>query len=467
MSQKALYNQIIVSVLFVVLAVIMFCSIYNVFDKKDSVDILIENATILTLNKNSEIIYVGWIAIKGEEIIDIGEGENNYKSKNIIDANGKVVMPGLVNTHTHVAMAPFRGIDDISKLSQWLLNINKYEKVLTAEDVYWSALFGEMEMIKSGTTTFNDMYFFEESIARSVQKTGMRAVVDIPFNFENDRAEIDDDFLSKFENISTINFSITPNPLVNFSEDQLKEVKRIADENNLIIHIHIGEDWQERGLFIDRYGRAPIEMLSDAGILENKIVLAHAVNFSPEEIDSLASNENVGISFNPKSNYKLLGQTASVQTMLNKGLVVGIGTDGVGSSNSLDMFDQVNFIAFTSRECLSKKEYCENESGISPERIIRMATIDGAKTLGLEKKIGSIEKGKRADLILIDFERLGLVPSYDVYASLVYNTDGSDITDSIINGKIVMEDRIIKGVDENDVINQINKIVEKINNLKD
>ena len=466
MIKKALYNKIIVLVLLVV-AVFGFCCFkYYILGKDYNSDILIKNATILTLNDSSEIVYNGWIAIKGENIVGIGEGKSDYKSKKIIDARGKVVMPGLINTHTHVAMAPFRGIDDKSKFNEWLVSINKYEEVVTAEDVYWSSLFGEIEMIKSGTTTFNDMYFFEESIAKSVENIGIRAVVDVPFNFENGGVKIKDEYLSKYENISTINFSIAPNPLINYSEEQLKEVKRIADENNLIVHIHIAEDWKERKAFIDEYDKTSIKMLSDTGLLGNKIVFAHAINFTENEINYLSEYKNVGISFNPKSNMKLLGYTAPVKTMLEKGFIVGIGTDGVGSGNSLDIFDHINFIAFMSNECMSEKEFCESESGISPEKIVRMATVEGAKSLGLGNEIGSIEKGKKADIIFVDFRKMGLMPSYDIYSTLVYNTDGSDVTDSIINGKIVMENRIILGIDEKKAVEKVNKIFEKIKDFR-
>ncbi|MCK4919207.1 MAG: amidohydrolase, partial [Candidatus Pacebacteria bacterium] len=464
MFQKALYNKIIALVLFGIILFGISYYKYYILDKNYNADILIQNAIILTLNDNSEIIHNGWIAIRGEEIIGIGEKEHDYKSKKIINAKGKIVMPGLVNTHTHVAMAPFRGIDDKSKFTEWLANINKFEEIITEEDVYWSSLFGEIEMIQSGTTTFNDMYFFEESVAKSVKKIGMRAVIDVPFYFENGEVKIEKDFLSKYGSTSTISFSIAPNPLVNFSEERLEEVKRIADKNDLIVHIHIAEDRKERDVFIDKYNKTPIEMLSISGILDNKIIFAHAVNFTEDEINYLSEYKDVGISFNSKSNYKLLGYTAPVKTMLENGLIIGIGTDSVGSSNSLDMFDQMNFIAFTSSECQNEKGYCKNESGLSPEKIVKMATIDGAKSLGLENEIGSIEEGKKADIILIDSGKIGLIPSYDIYSTLVYNTDGTDVTDSIINGKIVMADRTIVNIDENNIISKVNKIFEKIKN---
>ncbi|MCK5332371.1 amidohydrolase [Candidatus Parcubacteria bacterium] len=466
MLKKEHRRKIITFVLFAVLIVGIFYFRYDIAKRDYNADILIKNATILTLNEHSEIIYNGWIVIQGEKIIEVGKGKHDYKSKKIVDAKGKVVMPGLVNTHAHVAMAPFRGVDDGLNFSQWISNINKYEQVVTEEDVYWSSLLGEVEMIRSGTTTYNDMYFYTENIIQSIEKTGIRAVIDVPFDLENSDLKIEEDFLLKYDRISTVTFSIAPNPLIEFSEEKLKKIKKIVDENNLIVHLHIAEDWSERNRFVERYNRTPIEMLSDSGLFNSKIVLAHSVNFTDDEIDYLSEYKDVGISFNPKSNYKLLGYTAPIKRMIEKKLTIGIGTDGVGSSNSLDMFDQMNFIAFVSKGCQEEGSFCDDQSGIDPEKIIRMATIDGAESLGLENEIGSIEEGKKADLIFVDFSRIGLTPSYNIYSSLVYNTDGSDVTDSIINGKIIMENKKISRVDEIYIVKKVGDIFEKIKNLQ-
>ena len=443
--KKVLHKKNIIVILSLLAATIIFAAFFFTRDSDNeeyyNADIIIKNATILTLNEKSEIIDDGWIVIKDGKIIELGNGEYNYMSREIIYAEGKVVMPGLVNAHSHVAMALFRGVDDNSKLADWISNVSDYEKEISEEDAYYGALLGEIEMIKSGTTTFNDMYFFEEAIVNSVKKTGMRAIIDIPFSFENNKLEIDRNFIEQNKNVSTISFSIAPNPLINFSKSELDEIEKITTDNNFVLHIHIEEGKNEKNKFIEKYGLTPLQMLAGSNLLDNKIVMAHAVNFTDDELMLISKYPDVGIALNPKTNFKLSGFTAPITKMMGYNLTLGIGTDGAGSSNSLDLFDQINFIAFAAGKCNSDGDYCENRNNIYPEKIVRMATTDGAKVLGLDKEIGSLEIGKRADIIFVDFNKAELTPSYNIYSSLVYNTDGSDVTDSIIDGRIVMRNK--------------------------
>ncbi len=443
-----------------------FCFLSGQPEKNYNADIIIENATILTLNNKSEIIENGWIAIKNGVIIGLGSGSRDYIPKETIDGKNKIVMPGLVNTHSHAAMTILRGVDDSSKLPEWLKNVNIYESGLTRDDVYWGAMFGEIEMIKSGTTTFNDMYFFEESTAKSVKDTGTRGMIDAPLFLkkENNEVEIDQKFIDGNKNVPAIKISLSPNPLINFSKNELETISKKAIENDLAIHIHIEEDSDEKNKFIEKYNLTPLELITSTGLIKNKIIMAHGTNFTGGEIEFLSKYPNVGISFNPKSNFKLSGSTAPILKMMDYNLNIGIGTDGAASSNSLDMFDQMNFIAFAVGKCDSGQSYCENKNNIYPEKIIRMATIEGAKVLGMEKEIGSLEIGKKADIILIDFKGAGHTPPYNAYSSLVYNTDGSDVSDSIIDGKIIMRDRKLLNIDEKKVIDKVNDISKEIKN---
>lgn len=454
-------------------AVIIFAVFFFAQDPKNeeyyNADIIIKNTAILTLNEESEVIDNGWIAIKDGKIIELGNGEHNYMSREIIYAEGKVAMPGLVNAHSHVAMTLFRGANDNSKLADWISGMSGYEKEISKNDAYYGALLGEIEMIRSGTTTFNDMYFFEEAIVDSVKKTGMRVVVDIPFSFEKDRLEIDESFIERNKNFSMINFSIAPNPLINFSESELDEIKKVIFKKDLILHIHIEEGEDEKSRFIKRYGLTPLQILINSSLLDNKVVMAHGVNFTNDELKLISKYSDIGIALNPKTNFKLSGLTAPITKMMGYNLTLGVGTDGAGSSNSLDLFDQINFIAFAAGKCGSDGDYCENKNNIYPEKIIRMITIDGAKILRLDKEIGSIEAGKKADIILVDFGKVELVPSYDIYSSLVYNTDGSDVTDSIIDGKIVMRNGKLTNLSEREItkiIKKVNEISEKIKKVK-
>jgi len=372
-----------------------------------------------------------------------------------------------VNTHSHVALTLLKGIDDNSNLSNWISNINAYERKLSENDVYWGSLLGEIEMIKSGTTTFNDMYFFDDKRIESINKSGIRAVIDIPFSFEDNDLNINSDFLERHKNESTITFSIAPNPLINFSKNQLEKIGDQAMNNNFAIHIHIEEDRNEKNEFLKIYNLTPLQLISNAKLFNNKIILVHSINFTNDEIDYISKQENVSLSFNPKSNIKLTGQTADIENFIDKNINIGLGTDSSASGGSLDMFDHMNFIAFSFRNC-DNKNSCEqdNKSMISSENIIKMATINGAKALGLESDIGSLEVGKKADIILVNFKNIGTVPSYDIFSSLVYNTDGSDVSDSIIDGKIIMKDRILKNINEKEVTKQVNLISKRIKSLK-
>lgn len=457
------FGAIVVSTIIAVWAAFYFLS--GQPEKEYNADIIIENATILTLNKESEIIENGWIAIKDGEIIGLGGGRRNYVPKETIDGKNKIVMPGLVNTHSHIAMTVLRGVDDSSKLPEWLKNINSYESNLTEDDVYWGALLGEIEMIKSGTTMLNDMYFFEKSIVKSVKDTGIRGMIDVPLFFkEENEVEIDQKFIDDNKNFPAIKMSLAPNPLINFSKNELETISKKAIENNLAMHIHIEEDSNEKNQFMEKYNLTPLELIASTGLIKNKIILAHSINFTDSELEFLSKFPNVGISFNPKSNFKLSGSTAPIKKMMDYNLNVGIGTDGAASGNGLDMFDQINFIAFAVGKCDSEQSYCENKNNIYPEKIVKMATIEGAKVLGMEKEIGSLEVGKKADIILIDFGGVGHAPSYNVYSSLVYNTDGSDVSDSIIGGKIIMKDRKLLNIDEKKIIDNVNDISKKIKN---
>ncbi|MEA1936604.1 MAG: amidohydrolase, partial [Patescibacteria group bacterium] len=457
----------------IILSLLATVTIFAVFfftqdtDNKEyyNAEIIIKNATILTMNEQADVIDDGWIAIKKGKIIGMGNGKHDYTSREVIYAEGKIVMPGLINAHSHTVMTLFRGADDSSKLTDWISNTSVYEKEISEDEAYQGALLGEIEMIQSGTTTFNDMYFFEKALVDSVKKTGMRAVVDIPFSFEKNGLKIDQEFINSNKNFSRISFSIAPNPLINFSKGELDEIKKVISDNNIFLHIHIEEGKDEKSKFIEKYNLTPLQMLAGSDLLTDKIVMAHAVNFTDEEFKIISKYPEIGIALNPKTNFKLSGFTAPITKMLSYNLTLGVGTDGAGSSNSLDLFDQINFIAFAAGKCDSDGDYCENKNNIYPEKIVRMVTIDGAKVLGLDKEIGSLEVGKKADMIFVDFEKVGLVPAYDIYSSLVYNTDGSAVTDSIIDGEIVMRNRKLTNLSEREitkVIKQVNKIAEKI-----
>jgi 5-methylthioadenosine/S-adenosylhomocysteine deaminase len=426
-------------------------------------DILITNAEVLTLDQKSDIYNPGWVEIRDGKIIGLGSGRApaDISASKTIDATGKLVMPGLVNTHAHSAMTLLRGLDDNDAFEPWLKSTAVYEQQITPDDVYWGSLLAEDEMICSGTTAFNDMYFFPENTAEAVSQAGMRAVLRIPTTDNNGQITFDQNFISQNQNNPLITFSLAPNPFLDYTISELKQISDYALKNNYLVHIHFEEDPQNRTDSLAKYQLTPTELISEAGFLRNKLVLAHAADVNQDEINLLAQYPNVGVSFNPKSEAKLGPFLPPVVEMLNSGLNVGIGTDGAASSNSLDMFGQINFAAYGYLKCLSPDKFCQNGYTINPEKIVRMATIDGAKILGLDDKIGSLKAGKQADIIILDLQQAHLQPSYDIYSTLVYNTSGSDVVDSIINGKIVMLDRRLLTINEADVIKKVEDISNK------
>jgi 5-methylthioadenosine/S-adenosylhomocysteine deaminase len=426
-------------------------------------DILITNAEVLTMDANSDIYNPGWLEIKDGKIIALGKGTapSYISAPKIIDATGKLVMPGLVNTHAHSAMTLLRGADDNDAFEPWLKTTSVYEQHITPDDVYWGSLLGEDEMIRSGTTSFNDMYFYPENTAEAVTKAGMRAVLRVETTEQNGQLTFDQNFISQNQGNPLISFSLAPNPYLDYSLDQLKQISDYALKNNYLVHIHFEEDPQNRADSLAKYNLTPTQLISQVGFLRNKLVLAHAADVNPQEMALLGQYPNVGVSFNPKSEAKLGPALTPVAAMLNDGVTVGIGTDGAASSNSLDMFGQINFAAYGFLKCSAGQKYCQNGYALDPEKVIRMATIDGAKILGLDSKVGSLEAGKQADIIIINLQKPSLQPSYDIYSTLVYNTSGEDVEDSIINGKLVMENNQLLTINEAEVFKQVQDISVK------
>jgi len=432
-------------------------------NKNYTADILITNAEVLTLDANSDIYNPGWVEIKDGKIIGLGKGAapNSINARQTISADGKLVMPGLVNTHSHSAMTLLRGADDGDAFEPWLTTTSVYEKNITADDVYWGSLLAEDEMIRTGTTAFNDMYFFPESTAKAVTEAGMRAVLRVGITDTKNGLIFDQNFINQNKNNPLISFSLAPNPFLDYLPVQLKQISDYALKNNYLVHIHFEEDPQNRADALVRYNLTPTQLISQAGFLRNRLVLTHAADVNANEMNIIGEYPNSGVSFNPKSEAKLGPSLTPVVKMLDSGVTVGIGTDGAASSNSLDMFGQMNFAAYGFLKCSSADKFCQNGYSIDPEKIVRMATIDGAKILGLDDKIGSLETGKQADIIVLDLQKPGLLPSYDIYSTLVYNTGGDDVVDSIINGKIVMENGRLLTINEPQVFKEVQIVSDK------
>jgi 5-methylthioadenosine/S-adenosylhomocysteine deaminase len=399
--------------------------------------------------------------------IDVVEQRNdasnkNYTAREILDAAGCVILPGLVNTHTHLPMVCFRGLADDLPLMEWLHSrIFPVEaKYVNRDMVYAGSRLAIAEMILSGTTTFCDGYFFESSIAHAAIQMGMRGIVsqgflDLVSTERHDPSEnvrIAESFIEKWKDrsplISPALFCHTPYTCAPATLTSLKEV---ANRLNCLYISHVAETRDETELIRKRFGTTPIRYLKKLGVLDERTIIVHAVWADEEELDMLRDT-GAKVSHNPESNMKLAVGVAPVPAMLKRGIAVGLGTDGCASNNDLDLFREMGTAAKL------HKVATMDPTVLDARTVLNMATMGGARVLGLEDRIGSIETGKCADLILVKMDKPHLTPLYHIYSHLVYAASGADVTVSIINGKLLMRDRKLLYSDLDDIMEQVRKI---------
>ncbi len=422
---------------------------------------VIKNATLISISEKREKI---------EEKVDI-EIENTQITKieknipidgadKIIDATGKIVMPGLINTHAHVPMSIFRETVDGYSLQEWLTQkIWPMEDKLTEEDIYDASLLSFIEMIKTGTTTINDMYFMTEDIIKAAKKAKIRLQTSRTLMGQDDEAgnkrieELEALLEKEAGKDELITFNVGVHGLYTSSREYVNKCANYAQKKGLPIHIHFCENTKEVEDIKQNYQTSPTEVLKQE--LSNvKLILAHSVKVDEKEIEEL-KKLNVSISHCPISNLKLGCGVANITEMLKQGINVTIGTDGQGSGSNLDLFEQMKYTA------LLQKGIQEDATVLPAYEVLKMATINGAKALGLEEKIGSIEEGKKADIILLDLNEAVTNPINDIYSDIVYNAKGTNVVTTIINGRVVMENRKIEQ-EENQIYEKCKKIIDRI-----
>lgn len=433
--------------------------------KKDlnltEVNTIITNGIIVTVDSAGTIYPNGAIAVNGDQIVAIGKNEDilaKYRSHNMVDAKGKIVMPGLVNCHTHLSMTLFRGLADDLQLQDWL---TKYifpaeSEFMDAESVELGAQLAMIEMLRSGTTTFNDMYFFEDIVAQTAKKVGMRGIVSeslIDFSVPNSKNSEEGiahirNMVEKYKNDSLVTVGLAVHSPYTCGPELLKKGKEIANELKLNYHIHVSETKWEVDTIYKLYKMTPVAYLDKLGVLDSRTVVAHGVWLTDEDIKILAKR-GASVAHNPECNMKLSSGAAPLQRMMELECNVGLGTDGAASNNNLNMFEELHTMA------LLAKLSTGNPTAIPAERAIRIATIFGAKALGLNKNIGSLEVGKKADIILINVNRPNTTPLYNVYSTLVYAVNANDVTDVLINGKFVMKNSVLLNINEDEVMNKV------------
>ena len=419
---------------------------------------LIKDATLLDMVGDKPNVRKTDILIN-DNIIEKIEENIQDSADEIIDAKKMAVMPGLVNTHTHVAMSIFRGYKDDRKLMDWLENaIFPVEDKLEPDDIYWNSYLSCLEMIKSGTTTFNDMYFGMNKTIEVAEQSGLRAVVAWSMTDDSirDKVEKTREYFKKYNyDGSRIKVYVSAHAPYSCNPDTIKLCVDLAKELGTGIHIHLSETLDEEDTMAERYGKRSAEYLNELHVFDVPVVLAHGVYLNESDLEIL-KNIKGGISHNPISNCKLSSGICDVINLRKNGINVGLGTDGIGSTSTLDMFEEMKTAAYLQK--VNKME----PTVITAYDILKMATIEGAKVLGLDDEIGTIEVGKKADMIFIKTDKLHLCPENDLCANLVYSANGADVDTVIIDGKIVMQNRKMKYTDEKEIMRNIKRIAKRL-----
>ncbi len=406
-------------------------------------DVIFKN--IMVINGEGEIVGKRDVAIREGVISKISKEDLGTYAKEVIDGKDLILMPGFINTHTHAEMVYFRGMLEDMTIQDWFnKGIWVVESGLTEDDVYWAATLAIYEMIDSGITTFADHYFFMHRVAEVVEKIGIRADLSWAFFGSGEDWEGRFDQALKFtqswhQRSDRITTSLGPHAPYTCSYELLQEVAEIAKEEGWKVHIHAAETMDQTKESLEKYGMTPIEILEKTKILESHTLIAHALGVTDEDINIL-SKHRVGISYVPKTYMKLSMGTGKVEELVRSGVKIGFGTDGQGSSNTLNIWEQMRLGA------LFLKSHYNDPTKFTLKEIIKMATKGGAEVLGL-KNIGDIKEGYKADLITISFSSPYLLPSGDPRAHIIYSMQNKDIKDVMVDGKFLKRDGILVGFD--------------------
>ena len=417
-------------------------------------DLVVRHATVVTVDGQRRVIADGAVAIQGGRIAAVGpaaEIASRYEGRETLDAGGGIVLPGLVNAHTHAPMVLFRGIADDLKLMDWLQRyiFPAEARNVTAEFVKAGTRLAALEMIRSGTTTFVDMYYFEDEVAKVAKEAGLRTVagetlIEFPAPDNKTIAEAlayTERFLKRWAGSPRIVAAVAPHSTYLVDPDSLRASRALADRYGAPILIHLSESADEQKTVQERYKKTPTEHLRDLGVLRKGLLGAHGIWLSAGD-RAILKQEDVGVAHCPQSNMKISSGPAPVREMLAEGMRLGLGTDGAASNNDLDMFEEMLTAALLAK-------HVTGDPTVAPAAaVLEMATLGGARALGMEDRLGSLEPGKRADLIVVDLSAPRLHPLYDPVSHLVYAAKGADVRHVVVEGRVVMRDRKITTLDE-------------------
>lgn len=429
------------------------------------VDILIKNGTILTMDPQHTLIENGFLCIRGDAISAVSRGDpQEIRAAKTIDAKGGLLLPGLINGHTHAAMTLFRGLADDLPLMDWLNHyIFPVESRMDREFVRTGALLACAEMILSGTTTFCDMYLFEEAVAEAAQVAGMRCLVgEVLYDFPSpnygpveEGLKYTQSLIRKWEGHPLVSIAVEPHAVYTCSPDLLVRANQLAVNHRVPLIIHVAESASEIEEVRKKYNKKPFEHLESLGVLGPHVIADHCVHLDDAEIRRMVAHEVKAIT-NPESNMKLASGICPVPRLLSLGITVGLGTDGCASNNNLDLFEEMDTTAKL------HKVGAMDPTVLDARSVLNMATLSGAKALGMADRIGSLEVGKKADVIVVDIRKPHLTPMYNPYSHLVYAAKGSDVSHSLIHGRLVMENRKLLTLDLQDVLRRAEDMSKKV-----
>lgn len=438
-----LKNAVLLGTLFLV-----GCS--SLIQKKESASIIIKNGTILTMDKNNNVINNGVVVIKDNKIISVGNKNllNTYSAPKIIDAEEGIIMPGMINTHSHLPMIAFRGLGEEGIKNRLFAYFFPLEgEKLSRDLIYKATIHGSIDMALSGVTTYADMYYHMDEMAKATKEIGIRGVhgeTVIKFPVVDAKTpyggiEYAVNFIEEYKNDELITPAFGPHAPYTVSKEKMQEITRLSEKYNVPVMIHVGE-FDDEDKRLNLKNRSVIEYMDSIGVLNSRVLLAHGIHLNEKDLD-IIKKRDAAIAYNPMANAKGATGIARTYEMLEKSIKVGLGTDGPMSSNQVDLFRTLSYAS-----SMQRLKY-NDRTIMTPDIVVRMATIGGAEALNLDSKIGSIESGKLADIIIVETKSSNMMPNYDPFATLVFQANSSNVDTTIVNGKVIVEDKKLKTYD--------------------
>lgn len=435
--------------------------------RKEPASYLISGAWVVTMNDGLEVFAPGAVAVQGEEITAVGPAEElqaRFQAEHTLDYPEGLILPGLINAHTHAAMALFRGLADDLPLEDWLnSHIFPAERHLDRQFVYWGTKLAVAEMLLSGTTTFCDMYLFADAVARAVAETGIRAVIgEVLYDFPSpnygppaEGLRFSEELCRTYQAHPRIRVAIQPHAVYTCSPDLLQQCGDLAASLQVPLIIHLSETHKEVAYCRTAYGATPVRHLYNLGLLTRHLVADHAVVLTEEDMDLLAAS-GAKVAHCPESNMKLASGIAPVTALLARGVPVGLGTDGCASNNNLDMLQEMDTAAKL------QKVHHLDPTALPAVQALALATRGSARVLGLEEEVGSLAPGRKADLIVIDLNRPHLTPLYDPYSHLVYAANGADVQTVMVHGRILVQDGKLLAFDLKETLAKARELARRV-----